>query len=58
MSTSHAFAKGILTSPDQLHIRYVHTPMRYAWDQMYTYLKQSKLSKIALFLLTQIALKP
>ena len=46
MSSSHAFAKGILTSPDQLHISYVHTPMRYAWDQMYTYLKQSKLSKI------------
>lgn len=46
MSSSHAFAKGILTSPDQLHISYVHTPMRYAWDQMYTYLEQSKLSKI------------
>ena len=46
ISSSHAFAKGILTSPDQLHISYVHTPMRYAWDQMYTYLKQSKLSKI------------
>ena len=41
MSSSHAFAKGILTSPDQLHISYVHTPMRYAWDQMYAYLKQS-----------------
>ena len=46
MSSSHAFAKGILTSPDQLHISYIHTPMRYAWDQMYTYLEQSKLSKI------------
>ena len=46
MSSSHAFAKGILTSPDQLHISYVHTPMRYAWDQMYTYLEKSKLSKL------------
>ncbi len=46
ISSSHAFAKGILTSPDQLHISYVHTPMRYAWDQMYTYLEKSKLSKI------------
>ena len=34
ISSSHAFAKGVLTSPDQLHISYVHTPMRYAWDQM------------------------
>tara|TARA_B100000886_G_scaffold307078_1_gene239853 strand:+ start:319 stop:1494 length:1176 start_codon:yes stop_codon:yes gene_type:complete len=44
-SSSHAFAKGVLTSPDQLHISYIHTPMRYAWDQMNTYLEQSKLSK-------------
>ena len=46
ISSSHAFAKGILTSPDQLHISYVHTPMRYAWDQMHTYLAQSNLSKL------------
>jgi len=46
MSSSHAFAKGILTSPDQLHISYVHTPMRYAWDQMYTYLEKSTLSRL------------
>ena len=45
ISSSHALAKGVLTSPDQLHISYVHTPMRYAWDQMNTYLKNSKLSK-------------
>ena len=45
MSSSHAFAKGILSSPEQLHISYVHTPMRYAWDQMHTYLEKSTLSK-------------
>ena len=45
ISSSHALAKGVLTSPDQLHISYVHTPMRYAWDQMNTYLRKSKLSK-------------
>ena len=45
VSSSHAFAKGVITSPDQLHISYVHTPVRYAWDQMHTYLKQSTLSK-------------
>ena len=48
ISSSHAFAKGILTSPDQLHISYVHTPMRYAWDQMNTYLEKSTLSKLGL----------
>ena len=45
ISSSHAIAKGVLTSPDQLHISYIHTPMRYAWDQMNTYLQKSKLSK-------------
>ena len=48
ISSSHAFAKGVLTSPDQLHISYVHTPMRYAWDQMHTYLEKSLLSKYGL----------
>ena len=48
ISSSHAFAKGVLTSPEQLHISYVHTPMRYAWDQMHTYVKQSSLSKYGL----------
>ena len=48
ISSSHAFAKGVLTSPNQLHISYVHTPMRYAWDQMHTYLKTSSLSKYGL----------
>tara|TARA_Y100000589_G_scaffold179678_1_gene170112 strand:- start:1606 stop:2787 length:1182 start_codon:yes stop_codon:yes gene_type:complete len=45
ISSSHALAKGVLTSPDQLHISYVHTPMRYAWDQMNTYLKKYSLSR-------------
>ena len=44
ISSSHAFAKGILTSPNQLHISYVHTPMRYAWDQMDIYIKQTNFS--------------
>ena len=48
VSSSHLVAKGILTSPDQLHISYVHTPVRYAWDQMNIYLKRSFLRKIGL----------
>tara|TARA_B100002051_G_C16741907_1_gene644839 strand:- start:1607 stop:2851 length:1245 start_codon:yes stop_codon:yes gene_type:complete len=45
ISSSHFASKGVLTSPDQLHISYVHTPMRYAWDQMEIYLEQSKISR-------------
>ena len=48
VSSSHIAAKGVLTSPDQLHISYVHTPIRYAWDQMNTYLKSSTLCKLGL----------
>ena len=48
ISSSHLVAKGILTSPDQLHISYVHTPARYAWDQMNIYLKRSFLRRIGL----------
>lgn len=41
LSSSHAVAKGIITSPSQLHICYCHTPMRYAWDLTFDYLKAS-----------------
>ena len=30
ISSSHCVAKGVLTGPDQLHISYVHSPVRYA----------------------------
>lgn len=45
ISSSHAVAKGILTGPDQLHISYVHSPMRYAWDLQHQYLRDSGLDK-------------
>ncbi|MGC1248874.1 MAG: glycosyltransferase [Spirulinaceae cyanobacterium] len=43
LSSSHAVAKGVLTTPQQLHICYCHTPMRYAWDLTFDYLKNSRL---------------
>jgi len=43
LSSSHAVAKGVLTKSNQLHISYVHTPIRYAWDLYHQYLKESKL---------------
>lgn len=45
LSSSHAVAKGILTSPGQLHLCYCHTPMRYAWDLTHDYLQQSLAGK-------------
>jgi len=39
ISSSHAVAKGVITSPDQLHICYCYSPIRYAWDLYHTYLQ-------------------
>lgn len=45
LSSSHAVAKGILTGPDQLHISYVHSPIRYAWDLQHQYLREAGFNK-------------
>jgi len=45
LSSSAAIAKGVLTGPEQLHISYVHSPMRYAWDLQHQYLHDSGLER-------------
>jgi glycosyltransferase involved in cell wall biosynthesis len=45
ISSSHAVAKGIITGPNQLHISYVHSPIRYAWDLQHQYLAEAGLSR-------------
>jgi glycosyltransferase involved in cell wall biosynthesis len=45
LSSSHAVAKGVITGPDQLHISYVHTPIRYAWDLQSQYLADAGLTR-------------
>jgi glycosyltransferase involved in cell wall biosynthesis len=42
ISSNHAVAKGVVTRGDQLHISYVHTPIRYAWDMQHEYLREGK----------------
>ena len=41
VSSSYAVAKGVITGPDQLHVSYVHSPVRFAWDLQHQYLRQS-----------------
>ncbi len=43
VSSSAAFARGVLTRPEQPHLCYVHSPARYAWDEQFSYLGQAKL---------------
>jgi glycosyltransferase involved in cell wall biosynthesis len=45
ISSSYAVAKGVITGPNQLHVSYVHSPMRYAWDLQHQYLNESGLTK-------------
>jgi glycosyltransferase involved in cell wall biosynthesis len=45
VSSSHAVAKGVRTTPSQLHICYCYTPMRYAWDLRDQYLRQVGLDR-------------
>lgn len=45
ISSSAAVAKGVLTGPDQIHIAYVHSPMRYAWDLQHAYLAQAGMAR-------------
>lgn len=45
ISSSHAVAKGVLTGPDQVHVSYVHSPIRYAWDLQHQYLKEARMER-------------
>ncbi len=44
LSSSSAVAKGVISSPDQTHVCYCHSPMRYAWDLQAHYLKHTGMS--------------
>ena len=43
VTSSAAFSRGVLTRPDQPHLCYVHSPIRYAWDEQFSYLAQGRL---------------
>lgn len=46
LSDSTAFAKGVITKPETLHICYCHTPTRYLWSDTYSYTEELKQPKI------------
>lgn len=45
ISSSGAWSKGIVTRLHTRHIAYLHSPMRFAWDEHASYLKNLGLSK-------------
>lgn len=56
LSSCSFIAKGVLTRADQLHISYVHTPVRYAWDLYHDYLRESNLDRGARGILARAVL--
>lgn len=46
VSSSHCVAKGVSVSPQACHISYIHTPMRYVWDQYEAYFGPGRTSTI------------
>ena len=45
ISSSHMVSKGLLCRQDQLHISYVHSPCRFAWDLYHQYLQEAGLQR-------------
>lgn len=45
VSSSHAVAKGVLVNAGQLHISYIHSPIRYAWDLYQQYIREADLTR-------------
>lgn len=45
ISSSHAVAKGVITNANQIHICYIYSPIRYAWDLYHQYINEAKLTK-------------
>lgn len=43
ISSSSAFAKGVITRPKTIHINYCHNPARFLWDYNFEYLKEQHL---------------
>jgi glycosyltransferase involved in cell wall biosynthesis len=46
LSSSSAYAHGVVTNLETKHICYYHSPMRYAWDYTHQYLKEQNLGLI------------
>jgi len=45
LSSTSSFAKGVITSPDTLHICYCHTPTRYVWSDTHQYINELSYNK-------------
>jgi glycosyltransferase involved in cell wall biosynthesis len=54
ISSSHCAAKGVIPRPDALHICYVHSPIRYAWNQYHSYFPRGRMGVFGRFLIPPV----
>ena len=54
ISSSHCVAKGIIPNPEALHISYIHSPIRYAWNQYSAYFSSDRLGVFSKFLIPPV----
>jgi glycosyltransferase involved in cell wall biosynthesis len=54
LSSTSAFAKGVLTRPNTLHISYCHTPTRYLWTDTHEYIAELQYNPLIKALLPRL----
>ena len=54
ISSSHCVAKGVIPRPDALHISYIHSPMRYAWNHYFSYFSKERLGFLSCLVIPPI----
>ncbi len=54
LSSTSAFAKGVITQPKSVHICYCHTPTRYLWSDTHSYVKELRVPKFIKALLPSL----
>lgn len=57
LSSTSAFAKGVLTKPDSIHISYCHTPTRYLWTDTHSYIEDLKYNRLVKAFLPRLIYK-
>ncbi len=54
ISSSNAFAHGVLTGSKAKHICYCHSPMRYAWDYAHEYIKEQNAGPVKKYVIEKL----
>lgn len=55
ISSESGPAKGVITSPQTLHINYCHTPMRYIWDMYHEYTNGNDMAGLTRLIFVAVA---